>query len=113
MDSQALLNWGFRFFETHKLYDAGKAIAKQKVWKGAADQVNLGVAEPMLVTVPRGRYAQLKPSMDVPKTLVAPIKQGPEDRHGESDARWQGDRPAPAGGDQCDRRGRFLQAPVG
>ncbi|HJW45268.1 MAG TPA: D-alanyl-D-alanine carboxypeptidase family protein [Lysobacter sp.] len=76
VDSQALLNWGFRFFETHKLYDAGKAIAKQKVWKGAADEVNLGVAEPMLVTVPRGRYAQLKPSMDVPKTLVAPIKQG-------------------------------------
>ena len=75
-DSLALLNWGFRFFETHKLYDAGKAIAKQKVWKGDADEVNLGVAEPMLVTVPRGRYAQLKPSMDVPKTLVAPIKQG-------------------------------------
>jgi serine-type D-Ala-D-Ala carboxypeptidase (penicillin-binding protein 5/6) len=75
-DSLALLNWGFRFFETHKLYDAGKAIAKQKVWKGDADQVNLGVAEPMLVTVPRGRYTQLKPSMDVPKSLVAPIKQG-------------------------------------
>lgn len=75
-DSLALLNWGFRFFETHKLYDAGKAIAKQKVWKGDADEVNLGVAEPMLVTVPRGRYAQLKPSMDVPKTLVAPIKKG-------------------------------------
>ena len=75
-DSLALLNWGFRFFETHKLYDAGKAIAKQKVWKGDTAEVNLGVAEPMLVTVPRGRYAQLKPSMDMPKSLVAPIKQG-------------------------------------
>jgi serine-type D-Ala-D-Ala carboxypeptidase (penicillin-binding protein 5/6) len=75
-DSLALLNWGFRFFETHKLYDAGKAIARQKVWKGATKEVNLGVAEPMLVTVPRGRYTQLKPSMDVPKTLVAPIRQG-------------------------------------
>ncbi|MFC3551332.1 D-alanyl-D-alanine carboxypeptidase family protein [Lysobacter cavernae] len=75
-DSQALLNWGFRFFETHKLYDAGKQVAKQKVWKGASDEVQLGVAEPMLVTVPRGKYAQLKPSMDVPKTLVAPIAKG-------------------------------------
>lgn len=75
-DSQALLNWGFRFFETHKLYDAGKAVAKQKVWKGQADEVQLGVAEPLLVTVPRGKYPQLKPSMDVPKTLVAPIKKG-------------------------------------
>ncbi|QQP98885.1 D-alanyl-D-alanine carboxypeptidase family protein [Lysobacter enzymogenes] len=75
-DSQALLNWGFRFFETHKLYDAGKAIAKQKVWKGQAAEVQLGVAEPLLVTVQRGKYPQLKPSMDVPKTLVAPIKKG-------------------------------------
>lgn len=76
VDSQALLNWGFRFFETHKLYDVGKAIAKQKVWKGAADEVQLGVAEPMLVTVQRGKYDQLKPMMDVPKTLVAPIAKG-------------------------------------
>ena len=76
VDSQALLNWGFRFFETHKLYDAGKQIAKQKVWKGAADEVQLGVAEPLLVTVPRGKYDQLKPMMDVPKTLVAPITKG-------------------------------------
>ncbi|QWP78334.1 D-alanyl-D-alanine carboxypeptidase [Lysobacter sp. K5869] len=75
-DSQALLNWGFRFFETHKLYDAGKAVAKQKVWKGQSAEVQLGVAEPLLVTVPRGKYPQLKPSMDVPKTLVAPIKKG-------------------------------------
>lgn len=75
-DSQALLNWGFRFFETHKLYDAGKPIAKQKVWKGQAAEVQLGVAEPLLVTVQRGKYPQLKPSMDVPKTLVAPIKKG-------------------------------------
>ncbi|GAB3389590.1 D-alanyl-D-alanine carboxypeptidase family protein [Lysobacter fragariae] len=75
-DSQALLNWGFRFFETHKLYDAGKAIAKQKVWKGTADEVQLGLSEPMLVTVPRGKYNRLKPSMDLPKTLVAPIAKG-------------------------------------
>jgi D-alanyl-D-alanine carboxypeptidase (penicillin-binding protein 5/6) len=76
VDSQALLNWGFRFFETHKLYDVGKVIARQKVWKGAVDEVQLGVAEPLLVTVQRGKYDQLKPMMDVPKTLVAPIAKG-------------------------------------
>lgn len=76
VDAQALLNWGFRFFETHKLYDANKQVARQKLWKGKADEVQLGVASPLLVTVPRGKYAQLKPSMDVPKTLVAPIKKG-------------------------------------
>ncbi len=75
-DSMALLNWGFRFFETHRLYETGKAIAQQRVWKGTSKQVQLGVAQPLLVGVPRGRYADLKPSMDVPKVLEAPIKQG-------------------------------------
>ena len=75
-DSMALLNWGFRFFETHRLYETGKAIAQQRVWKGTTKQVQLGVAQPLLVGVPRGRYADLKPSMDVPKVLEAPIKKG-------------------------------------
>ena len=47
-NSQALLNWGFRFYETHKLYDAGKQVATQRVWKGDSDMVVLGVAQPML-----------------------------------------------------------------
>ena len=76
--SQALLNWGFRFYETHKLYDAASKIAEQKVWKGETDLLQLGVAEPLLVTVPRGRYDRLKPMMDVPRTLVAPIEKGQE-----------------------------------
>ena len=75
-DSLALLNWGFRFYETHRLYEPGKAIATQRVWKGKAKEVQLGVAQPMLVSVPRGRYDDLKPTMDVPKTLVAPIAAG-------------------------------------
>lgn len=75
-DSLALLNWGFRFFETHRLYEPGKVVAQQKVWKGAQDQVQLGVAQPLLVMSPRGRYNDLKPSIEVAKNLVAPIKQG-------------------------------------
>lgn len=75
-DSMALLNWGFRFFETHRLYEAGKQVAQQKVWKGTTKEVQLGVATPLLVGVPRGRYADLKPTMDVPKVLEAPIKKG-------------------------------------
>ena len=75
-DSQALLNWGFRFFETHEMYKAGAQVAQHKVWKGQADEVRLGLAEPLMVTVPRGRYEQLKPMMDVPATLVAPIEKG-------------------------------------
>ena len=75
-DSQALLELGFRFFESNELYAAGKPIARQKVWKGDADEVVLGLAQPLRVTTRRGKYDQLKPSMELPATLVAPIKKG-------------------------------------
>lgn len=77
-DSQALLNWGFRFFETHELYAASAPVATQKVWKGKAGELQLGVAEPLLVSTMRGQYGRLQPSMDVPRTLVAPIAAGQE-----------------------------------
>jgi len=71
-----LLEWGFRFFESHKLYDAQKAIATHQVWKGTENQLGLGLAAPLVISVERGRYTQLKPMMDVPKQLIAPIKKG-------------------------------------
>lgn len=76
VDSQALLNWGFRFYESHKLHDAGKALASPRVWKGSADSVAVGVARPLLVTTPRGKYQQLKATMELPTTLEAPIAKG-------------------------------------
>ncbi|TNY28907.1 D-alanyl-D-alanine carboxypeptidase family protein [Thermomonas haemolytica] len=76
VDSQALLNWGFRFFETHRLYEAGKVLATPKVWKGSTDVVQVGVAQPLLVSTPRGKYDRLKATMELPKALVAPIAQG-------------------------------------
>ena len=76
VDSQALLNWGFRFYESHKLYEANTSLATPKVWKGAANLVQVGVAQPLLVSTPRGKYQQLKASMDLPKSLVAPIAKG-------------------------------------
>ena len=76
VDSQALLNWGFRFFETHRLYEANRQIASQKVWKGETDEVSLGVTRSLLVSTPRGKYARLKATMDIPKVLQAPIRKG-------------------------------------
>jgi len=76
IDSQALLNWGFRFYETNKLYDAGQPVTRQKLWKGKVNEVALGVARPLLVSTPRGQYPRLKATMDVPKMLEAPITKG-------------------------------------
>ena len=71
-----LLEWGFRFFESHTLYGANAKVAMHQVWKGTENEVALGLSAPLAISVERGRYAQLKPMMDVPKTLVAPIKKG-------------------------------------
>ena len=76
VDSQALLNWGFRFYETHRLYEAGKPLASPKVWKGDGDVVPVGVAQPLLVSTPRGKYDRLKATMELPTSLVAPIAKG-------------------------------------
>lgn len=75
-DSQALLEWGFRFFETHALYAAFAKVADMHVWKGASDELALGLTMPLHVTIPRGRYGDLKPSMDVPQRLLAPVAKG-------------------------------------
>jgi D-alanyl-D-alanine carboxypeptidase (penicillin-binding protein 5/6) len=72
----SLLNYGFRFYETHKLYDASKPLATPKLWKGAENQLPIGVSENVLVTVKRGDYDKLKASMDIPATLIAPFKKG-------------------------------------
>ena len=75
-DNQELLNYGFRFFESHKLYAANKPLATPVLWKGADPTVALGVGEDVLVTLPRGRYGDLKASVDMPARLVAPMTKG-------------------------------------
>ena len=74
--AMALLNYGFRFYETHKLYDNSKPLATPRLWKGAMNQLPIGVADAVLVTVKRGQYDQLKATMDIPATLIAPFKKG-------------------------------------
>ena len=73
---EALLNWGFNFYRTHKLYAAGQVLATPRLWKGDADTLELGIAEDASVTIPRGRYDQLKATLEIPRTLVAPFRKG-------------------------------------
>jgi serine-type D-Ala-D-Ala carboxypeptidase (penicillin-binding protein 5/6) len=75
-ESQALLNYGFRFYETHKLYGKDQVLAQPKVWKGEVDSVALGVAEDVIVVIPRGKYEQLQARMDLPSLLIAPVEAG-------------------------------------
>lgn len=72
-DSQALLNYGFRFFETRLLYEAGGSVAETRVWKGEMENANLGLTSDLYVTIPRGSYDQLQAKIELPDQVIAPI----------------------------------------
>jgi D-alanyl-D-alanine carboxypeptidase (penicillin-binding protein 5/6) len=74
--SQALLNYGFRFFETHKLYTNGEEVTTARVWGGDPQAVSLGLSEDLHITVPRGRYDALEAMMDLELELTAPLAAG-------------------------------------
>lgn len=74
--TQALLNYGFRFFETRKLYAAHQALTSAKVWKAEVDTIDLGVAEDLYLTIGRGQFDQLNSVFEVPGTITAPVEQG-------------------------------------
>lgn len=71
--TQGLLNWGYRFFESHRLYAAGQAVTTARLWKGELDDLDIGLAEDLWVTVPRGRYELMQASLELDSPLVAPL----------------------------------------
>jgi D-alanyl-D-alanine carboxypeptidase (penicillin-binding protein 5/6) len=75
-ESQTLLNYGFRFFETVQLYKAGQELANARVWKGLTEQVELGLDEDLFVTIPRGRYDDLEAQVELEPQLTAPLDAG-------------------------------------
>jgi D-alanyl-D-alanine carboxypeptidase (penicillin-binding protein 5/6) len=74
--SQSLLNYGFRYFETHKLYRADEVLKTERIWYGDQEQVSLGVGMDIYITIPRGRYRDLDASMEIDSEISAPIGRG-------------------------------------
>jgi D-alanyl-D-alanine carboxypeptidase (penicillin-binding protein 5/6) len=74
--SQALINYGFRFFETRLLYKAGEEIASARIWKSAKEYTPLGVMEDLYITVPRGSYDSLESVHNMPSVIEAPVATG-------------------------------------
>ena len=75
-ESQSLLNYGFRFFETHQLYEAGTALTEARVRKGETSKLSVGVAEDIYVTAARKHFNELKAETQLDKAIVAPIAKG-------------------------------------
>lgn len=78
-ESQKLLSYGFRYYETGKVYSAGEVIqADVPVWYGVDDQVNLVVAEDVYLTIPRGSKDDLEAKTLIDGTIHAPLQQNQE-----------------------------------
>lgn len=75
-DSQALINFGFRFYETHTLYNAAQTLESPRVWLGAKSTVPIGLTEPLIVTIPRGQYKNLEAVLELEKRIKAPVQKG-------------------------------------
>lgn len=80
-ESQKLFSYGFRYFETQQLYEAGVPLKTVPVWYGEGENVELGVAESVRVTIPRGQYENLTAELEVVRVVEAPLNAG--DRVGE------------------------------
>ncbi len=74
--AQALLNYGFRFYETRRLYSANQPLIKARLWKGKENTVDLGLAEDLYVTVPRNQSKEIKTTMEPESKIIAPVAKG-------------------------------------
>ncbi|TDT37840.1 penicillin-binding protein 6 [Halospina denitrificans] len=75
-EAQQLLNYGFRYYDTSRLYEGGEKITGTRVWKGEGDQLDLGVSEDLYLTYPSGSRDDLESSVEVDTILEAPIQRG-------------------------------------
>jgi D-alanyl-D-alanine carboxypeptidase (penicillin-binding protein 5/6) len=75
-DGQQLLNWGFQNFDTVRLYQAGKPVTALRVWKGQAKEVDAGFLADRYLTLPKGRAADLKITLNATQPLIAPVASG-------------------------------------
>ncbi|KAF0280845.1 D-alanyl-D-alanine carboxypeptidase [Spiribacter aquaticus] len=74
--SKSLLNYGYRFFETHRLYAADEPVETPRLWKGVADTLPVGVAEDVFITLPADTYDQLDARIRLNEPLEAPVAAG-------------------------------------
>lgn len=75
-ESLKLLNFGFQFFETAKLYAKDQAVSQLKVWKGAQNTVKAGFLEDVILSLPKGMAEKVKASLVSRQPLVAPLQKG-------------------------------------
>ena len=78
-ESQKLLSYGFRNFDTKVIYFAGDLIRENtKVWYGQQEFLNLTISDDVTLTFPRGSQKKLAANILIDEQIEAPIYQGQE-----------------------------------
>lgn len=75
-ESQKLLAYGFRYYQTHKVYSSSDVLQTERIWGGVAPEVGIAVAEDVFVTIPRGGEDSIKADLIVDGELEAPLEKG-------------------------------------
>ncbi len=74
--SKSLLEYGFRFYETHKIYSTQDTVLSARIFNGEKKEIELSVAEPAYISIPRRSLSKVKNKFIVDKNLSAPVKKG-------------------------------------
>jgi len=75
-ESQKLLNYGFQFFESKRIYAKNQTISTLPIWKGSEKTLKAGVSQELLITLPKGYYSRLKATVTSKQPLLAPVSAG-------------------------------------
>jgi D-alanyl-D-alanine carboxypeptidase (penicillin-binding protein 5/6) len=72
-EAQAMLNYGFRYYETYPIYKANAEITNSPIWGGTSKVLSLGIAQDLTLTIPRGRRDDMKAVVNIPPNPWAPV----------------------------------------
>ncbi|MEE4108622.1 MAG: D-alanyl-D-alanine carboxypeptidase family protein [Halieaceae bacterium] len=75
-ETRSLLNYGFRFFDTEAAVDGGEELEKPRVWKGKADFISVGIADDLVLTLPRGKSDDIEQTLLLVDPIEAPLAVG-------------------------------------
>lgn len=75
-DANKLLNWGFRFFASYKVYQRDKALKTVRVWGGDIKNVDIGLINDVHVSMLKNNVNKVTTSLNIPKIIKAPLNKG-------------------------------------
>ena len=75
-ESQKLLNWGFQFYDSVKLYGRNQPVTQLRVWKGASDMLKAGFTSDLYISLPKGQNHKIKATVESLQPLLAPVAPG-------------------------------------